>query len=893
MLLLIYVYRTNLTFYHLCFIVCFFITEHKFSDYTFLWHYQFAKNKFDTGKLWKVARVVVAENRTGANRLRRILKLDNKSVGQGIDGEGFKYPRTIDMVNRVAAVRAAVASKTPLAVWDNDMMKSYIKMINPKHSTPYPLERTRILEVMIDGGMIEFAKMNAERREELGEGFMSGTIDFWTDSHRKEAFGAFVIDMTAEKYKMADGSEFFMSRETREKLDEELFMTGISLSYFYMSLDTNSPLTLQNITSFLLILHSTGKPTLDCLEMILNFERFTESKTCTAVSDWMRESSSEAKVEDSDFAQLSADGASNAIGSVQEFEVLTRPERPNEVDFNVCLAHQNERSGGMASGTIKNAESNYELGAELKKNHEIQVRIGRAPNRMKVLREVQEKKGRLPILAPDPAAEVRWNSFVDEAKRACEMMGDLGDTIDVLLAKDGDDYDLLTQEEKQSGDTSRLTYTACNKKILRQYEGAATPGKMFSKFLQDRRNTVSYVLIEARLAVQSASSDWFPIHSGKSLLYTSLLPIFVFDLIRNICLASDISHMDRTTDLRKRGEKTVLVKKEGAVIDEETLKNYVKVEVMDSTVAEYCKIYAEDLAHRLQLTERQLPEALGTTALLNPLFGPKSKIVGAGMMTLSQYIKARTSLLSKMQDILDKKYPPICDSSSSESESSDDSEDSEVEVMPGRANANHARASEELEEWERWLLKKYRPKVEKSTARVLVGETSEISIGPLSIDGGRKNLPSGKNFVDYVDQRGRFDVLKFFSEHLKRFPTLWVIAQRDAAIRVVEVGCERFFGLSGYISSPRRTRLKVRTYERLAMLAFMVNHVYIDIEWVAKEYLRRCKAGMWKKENTVEALKCWNLERIMDAEIFGQSPPAFVTMAEFTAEVEYDSSTDA
>ncbi len=44
------------------------------------------------------------------------------------------------------------------------------------------------------------------------------------------------------------------------------------------------------------------------------------------------------------------------------------------------------------------------------------------------------------------------------------------------------------------------------------------------------------------------------------------------------------------------------------------------------------------------------------------------------------------------------------------------------------------------------------------------------------------------------------------------------------------------------------------------MLASIVHTVYIDDIWVAAEYLRRCKAGTWKKENTVEAVKCWNFE---------------------------------
>ena len=39
------------------------------------------------------------------------------------------------------------------------------------------------------------------------------------------------------------------------------------------------------------------------------------------------------------------------------------------------------------------------------------------------------------------------------------------------------------------------------------------------------------------------------------------------------------------------------------------------------------------------------------------------------------------------------------------------------------------------------------------------------------------------------------DVLKLFEDHY--FPTLWIIAQCEAARQVGEVGCERFFGLSG------------------------------------------------------------------------------------------------
>jgi hypothetical protein len=121
----------------------------------------------------------------------------------------------------------------------------------------------------------------------------------------------------------------------------------------------------------------------------------------------------------------------------------------------------------------------------------------------------------------------------------------------------------------------------------------------------------------------------------------------------------------------------------------------------------------------------------------------------------------------------------------------------------------------------------------------LNGNTEEIIVGPVEENG--KDLPSGKNLGDFVNEKGKMDVLKFFEEHKKYFPTLWIIAQHEVARQVVEVGCEQFFGLSGYISSPRRSRLGVRTYKRVAMLASIIQNVYIDNPWVAQNKLSNAK----------------------------------------------------
>ena len=60
--------------------------------------------------------------------------------------------------------------------------------------------------------------------------------------------------------------------------------------------------------------------------------------------------------------------------------------------------------------------------------------------------------------------------------------------------------------------------------------------------------------------------------------------------------------------------------------------------------------------------------------------------------------------------------------------------------------------------------------------------------------------------------------------------------------------------------------------------------MYIDDNLVAEEYLKRAKSGAWKKGNAEDALKCWNLERVLDAELYGLPAPAELTMEEFEQE---------
>ena len=245
---------------------------------------------------------------------------------------------------------------------------------------------------------------------------------------------------------------------------------------------------------------------------------------------------------------------------------------------------------------------------------------------------------------------------------------------------------------------------------------------------------------------------------------------------------------------------------------------------MHACVKKYRDLYTTELIERMGLEQRNLPDGLAIPALLNPLLGPMQVIVHTGLMNQTQYDRARRKLLRKMQDILDRKDPPLQDTGYK-------SYDSEIgEISRCIKNTNHQKAEDELTLFEGFKRKKYRPEFDEKKCKVIsqeaevedpmtgktVTKTFQICYGPIKKRG--KDLPSGKNLADYIDGLGRFSMLNFMYDHSKFIPTLFIQGQCEESRRIVEVGCERFFNLSGYVSSPKRTSLGVRNYERLAML---------------------------------------------------------------------------
>jgi hypothetical protein len=85
------------------------------------------------------------------------------------------------------------------------------------------------------------------------------------------------------------------------------------------------------------------------------------------------------------------------------------------------------------------------------------------------------------------------------------------------------------------------------------------------------------------------------------------------------------------------------VRKEGALVDSDNDEsNYVRIETMHPSIENYRSLYAEDLSQRLGLNETRLKPELTFSVLLNPLFGLEKRIVGAGLLTSTQYYRAKS-----------------------------------------------------------------------------------------------------------------------------------------------------------------------------------------------------------------------------------------------------------
>jgi hypothetical protein len=238
-------------------------------------------------------------------------------------------------------------------------------------------------------------------------------------------------------------------------------------------------------------------------------------------------------------------------------------------------------------------------------------------------------------------------------------------------------------------------------------------------------------------------------------------------------------------------------------------------------------------------------------------------------MTDEQYYHAEKDLIGRLQLMREKECGYVEPLPPNSSESEDSLDDPVIRSI----SSERERAQEEF----RIYCNLVKPM--KHGPRSYVGKTlalGSIQMGKVGERGEDiKASPSSAfhtcNLADFIHDDGRFDLVGFLWVQKEVFPTIHKLVVCLSSIRTNEVGCERFFSTAGYVSCPRRTRLKVRNYECLATLKINIQHIYVDENWVVKQYLLMEEKKTWKDLDTDDDMLVLTLERELQAESLGVS----------------------
>ena len=118
--------------------------RHKYSNHEFMRHRKFGKTIFFCDWLYKATQHIIAEDLPGHERLLLCMQYGGNDV---------------EAIHRVNVIITAVGSMNTLSVFNIVFMREYLKGLDPKHKPPHRLERIRLVEVLIDGAMMEFGRI--------------------------------------------------------------------------------------------------------------------------------------------------------------------------------------------------------------------------------------------------------------------------------------------------------------------------------------------------------------------------------------------------------------------------------------------------------------------------------------------------------------------------------------------------------------------------------------------------------------------------------------------------------------------------------------------------------------------------------------------------------------
>lgn len=240
-------------------------------------------------------------------------------------------------------------------------------------------------------------------------------------------------------------------------------------------------------------------------------------------------------------------------------------------------------------------------------------------------------------------------------------------------------------------------------------------------------------------------------------------------------------------------------------------------------------------------------------------------------MTDEQFVKAESQLIARLQSMreLESGARALIPKGTGSDDSGDTLDDEYDAPISSEYQASYT-------EWMQYCrLCKGSKKFPKRFKKEGLLEIGKIQFGIVEERGEDLETTSNSfkkcNLADFIDHKGYFNLVKFIGFNRVAFPFIYKLACCLAAVRMNEVGCERFFSIAGYVSNPRRTRLKIRHYEAMAMLKRNMQQIYIDEDWVVEQYMMLEKSKEWDSIETENDQMVAALEAEIYAEELGIS----------------------
>ena len=329
------------------------------------------------------------------------------------------------------------------------------------HVPPHSLLYMRILRLLQLSFQREYLRLIDDNILWLGSNFASTNSDFYKNPERKESYGCIVATMAAFKYDFKEGRKLFVSKQTLNEGARALLAcpTGV----------------------------------LQQLETVNSFKRFDGAHTGKGVGKWLADQHQEKGLLPNYVGYHCTDGASNAVASANEYEVLTEMNRDIPFSHQKCLAHQTNRSAKYASGTGDFVEcANETLRDVLVKTHTIVTRVHKSAKRIEVIKDIQRLAKHSVATVPSPSVPTRWDSCNREVASLNRIMGDFQKGLQDLI--NGHDKKKLVAKDGTILPKTHFTFTATDRMILRQFECASEPCVKLSKFYQ-LNDTTSHEVI--------------------------------------------------------------------------------------------------------------------------------------------------------------------------------------------------------------------------------------------------------------------------------------------------------------------------------------------------------------------------------------------------------------